>query len=210
MLTDAVDGVNRSRAFDDYPAKNSYTNTFLLYSGRPWALLHVEADDATAYLFQLGLQQSGMEARYYRTKTGTEAIDFVRGRGSYGEAPAPDVVVLDIDLPGMDGFDTLRKLKAICLEHVPLVILSSSANPDHRKRAVALGAHDYLVKGGRLEDFEQAARDACAHIIVPDRCFHPGSGVLRVHVEISTPKRNGGRPGTLSLASTNSEASHSL
>lgn len=187
--------------------KNSFSGNFRPFSGRPRVLLHVEDDDATAYLFQLGLEQAGIDARYFRTTTGNDAIDFVRGRGIYGEEPAPDLIILDINLQGTDGFETLRKLRAVCLEYVPIVVLSSSDNPDDRKRAFALGASDYLVKGGGREECEQAARAIYARSTMPNGSLDRSSGILRVHAEMITAEADG-KPTNIARRSTKSQVGH--
>lgn len=71
--------------------------------------------------------------------TGEEAIEQTRKH-------KPDVVVLDIRMPGMDGLDTLEKIKTESPE-IRVVMMSTYDNPTYVARAVALGASDYVLKG---------------------------------------------------------------
>jgi len=72
----------------------------------------------------------------------------------------PDVVILDIDMPGMDGFETLQALRQQEID-VPIVILSIQADPVSRQRAIDLGAADFVEKqAGGTELFAAIRRAA--------------------------------------------------
>lgn len=59
----------------------------------------------------------------------------------------PDLILLDLVMPGMDGFETLAALKADpALAHIPVVVLSNLGQPEDIKRATDAGAHDFLIK----------------------------------------------------------------
>jgi two-component system KDP operon response regulator KdpE len=69
--------------------------------------------------------------------SGEEALDAVRER-------LPDLVILDVMLPGLDGFETLRELRRV--SSVPVIMLTSLADEDEKVRGLKLGADDYLAK----------------------------------------------------------------
>jgi DNA-binding NarL/FixJ family response regulator len=86
--------------------------------------------------------------------SGEEAVEQTRTH-------KPDVVVLDIRMPGMDGLDTLEKIKTEFPE-TRVVMLSTYDNPTYVARAVALGASDYVLKGSSREQILQAITRAAA------------------------------------------------
>ena len=94
---------------------------------------------------------------------GTAALDYVLGRGQYADReayPLPDLILLDLKLPGMDGFQVLREIKAApILRRLPVVILTSSKEEGDRALSYDIGANSYLVKpvsfDGSLEVIRQ-------------------------------------------------------
>jgi CheY-like chemotaxis protein len=90
---------------------------------------------------------------------GTEALAFLRRQGRHAEAPRPDLVLLDLNLPGMPGLELLAEIKADGgLRRIPVVVLSSSAAPDDVRRAYELQASCYVTKPGDLDQFLRVVR----------------------------------------------------
>jgi len=79
--------------------------------------------------------------------TGAEAMDFVARMGKPGEAPCPDIVLLDLNLPRVDGHEVLREFRRHpdCAT-TPVIIVSSSDSPRDRERVSALGVTRYFKK----------------------------------------------------------------
>ena len=94
------------------------------------------------------------EARLANTvqvaSTGQEALDYVFGRGRYADReafPLPSLVLLDLQLPGIDGFTVLREIKsAPILKRLPVIILTSSKEEGDRAATYDSGANSYIVK----------------------------------------------------------------
>lgn len=88
---------------------------------------------------------------------GQTALDYLFGRGEYADReafPLPDLILLDLKLPGVDGFEVLRQLKsAPVLKRIPAVILTSSKEEGDRALGYDLGANSYLVKPVSFEGF---------------------------------------------------------
>jgi CheY-like chemotaxis protein len=85
---------------------------------------------------------------------GEEAISFLRRQGKYAEAPAPNLVVLDLNLPRKDGRQVLADLKTdATLARIPVVIFTTSQANSDITRSYELGANCYLRKPGNLPDF---------------------------------------------------------
>jgi len=87
-------------------------------------------------------------------RDGEQALDFIRGRGEFANAKRPDLIVLDLNLPRMDGSEVLRFVRASEeLQNVPVVILTSSDSQRDRDSARTLGADWYLTKPSDLDAF---------------------------------------------------------
>jgi len=124
-------------------------------------ILHLEDDDATARLFQLAVSELNTEAHLFRVVDAKDALAFLQRRGKYINAPTPDVAVLDVNLPGLSGFDVLRAIRlSPILARLPVIVLSSSAGPDDRAQARDLGAAEYVLKSPDLAGFYSVARMA--------------------------------------------------
>ena len=94
------------------------------------------------------------EARLLNTihvsPNGQDALDYLFGRGKYADRityPMPNLVLLDLKLPGVDGFEVLRQVKsAPILKRLPVVILTSSKEEGDRALTYDIGANSYIVK----------------------------------------------------------------
>ena len=88
---------------------------------------------------------------------GQEALDYLFGRGQYADRnafPMPNLVLLDLKLPGIDGFEVLRQVKSTpILKRLPVVILTSSKEEGDRALSYDQGANSYLVKPVSFDGF---------------------------------------------------------
>jgi CheY-like chemotaxis protein len=88
---------------------------------------------------------------------GQEALDYLFGRGKYGDRTIysmPGLILLDLKLPGIDGFEVLRRIKSTpILKRLPVVILTSSKDEGDRALCHDTGANSYLVKPVSFEGF---------------------------------------------------------
>ncbi len=105
------------------------------------------------------LAQCECPSRVHAVQDGTEALRFVRRQGDYGQAPHPDLVVLDLSLPRLDGRGVLTALKADRdLAKIPVLIFTTSQADLDITRCYELGANCYLRKPGNLADFVAVVR----------------------------------------------------
>jgi CheY-like chemotaxis protein len=126
-------------------------------------VLYVEDKDALAYLFQKALNETGARLRLFRVTDGEQAIAFLLQQDLYRDAPRPDLVILDINLPKRSGFEVLIKIrKTESLRRLRVVMFSSSTSPDDRQRAYALGAEQFFLKDGGWEGLVDAAKAICS------------------------------------------------
>ncbi len=128
---------------------------------RPAGILLVEdsqADiDLTLHAFRSARLSNGVKV----CRTGEEALDYLFRRGDYsgGVHQLPDMILLDIKLPGIDGLEVLREIKRTpVLRRIPVVILTSSAEETDRVTGYEIGANSYLVKPVRFDEFLEVAR----------------------------------------------------
>src|SRR3954453_226034 len=130
-------------------------------------LLHVEDDDATAYLFQTALQENGVSINLYRVGDVTSALSFLRQSPPYDNAPRPDLVVLDINLPKATGFEFLGEIRRDeKLRNLKVVVFTSSELPADEHDAFSAGADGYFTKSPYLDGFIATVRSICEQIPV--------------------------------------------
>ena len=126
-------------------------------------LLYVEDDDASAYLMQIALQRSrDASPRLVRVSNAHEAVSFLMQEPPYLDAPRPDLVLLDLNLPGKGGFDLLQEIKSQGrFQDLRVVVFTSSILPDERTKSLAIGAEDFIHKSLDFEEFVAMAARMC-------------------------------------------------
>jgi CheY-like chemotaxis protein len=98
----------------------------------------------------------GCKRRYHVSSVGDgeEAISFLHRRGRYSEAPCPDLVILDLNLPRKDGRAVLKELKSDSLFYkIPIVVFTTSQASADVRSCYGLGANCYLRKPGNLSEY---------------------------------------------------------
>ena len=95
-------------------------------------------------------------------RDGGEALDYLFGEGDYTDRqryPLPDLILLDLKLPGIDGFEVLRRLKeAAILKRLPVIVLTSSKDDGDRAMTYDIGVNSYLVKPVSFEGFLEVVK----------------------------------------------------
>lgn len=132
-------------------------------SSKPLDILFVEDDDDHAELTMRSLADHRVANRIHRVADGEAALDYVLRRGAYSDpstSPRPDVILLDLRLPRVDGLDVLRELKAHDrLKRIPVVVLTTSDKESDIARAYDLHVNAYLVKPVDFSKFLDLMRD---------------------------------------------------
>lgn len=125
----------------------------------PFRILVVEDNPADVDLVREALVESGVECRIATVADGFAALAYLRKEGAYAGAPRPDLILLDLNLAGMNGLDLLARLKADeALRSIPVVIMSSSTAVADVVRSYDLQANCYVVKPGELSEYFDAIR----------------------------------------------------
>ncbi|MBI6546791.1 MAG: response regulator [Cyanobacteria bacterium NC_groundwater_1444_Ag_S-0.65um_54_12] len=117
-------------------------------------LLLVEDNPADAELVRVGLDESSIPTKLSVVQNGEEALAFVRRQAPYTEAERPDLILLDLNLPKIDGRQVLRELKADpAYKQIPIVVLTSSVAPGDVQKAYEMHANSYVKKQVDLDEF---------------------------------------------------------
>ena len=99
------------------------------------------------------IQAEQLEVDVHIVADGELAIDFIARAATDSEAPAPHVMLLDLNLPKVDGFEVLRRVRAIeKFKNIPVIIVTSSDSPEDRREALSLNAN-YFRKPVSYEEF---------------------------------------------------------
>jgi CheY-like chemotaxis protein len=119
-------------------------------------ILLVDDDDDDRFLFRAAFSRSGIAGEIIEKEDGNEAITLFDELLSGAQTEWPDVVFLDLKMPGQNGFEVLQWIKAKpSLNSLRIFILSGSNEPADIARARALGVIDYIVKPLKVERLRQ-------------------------------------------------------
>jgi len=127
-------------------------------SPRPLSVLLVEDEPGDARLMQVALQKSGFAIGIDIAGDGVEALQFLRRQGErFSAAPRPNLILLDLKMPGQSGLGFLTEVKQdehLCA--IPVVVVSTSMLEDDMRAAYRLGAAGYVPKFTDLNEFMAA------------------------------------------------------
>ena len=114
---------------------------------RPAQIMLVEDNDDDIELTITALENSKIKMNIHVVKNGHDALEFLRNQGAYQNKPMPDLVLLDLNLPIMDGREVLREIrKDENLTGLPVVVLTTSQNEEDILKMYQLHANCYITK----------------------------------------------------------------
>jgi two-component system, chemotaxis family, response regulator Rcp1 len=126
----------------------------VLVRGRPAVILLAEDNDNDVELTKLGFQRARFAVDLHHVPNGEECLAFLRKQGPYANAPAPDIILLDLNMPRMDGIEVMREMSEDeSLQHFVTVVLTSSKADEDVMRSYKLRCNSYLVKPINFEAF---------------------------------------------------------
>lgn len=125
----------------------------------PIEILLVEDNPDHAELTQRALADGRLANRVTWVKDGQEALDYVFRRGRYAEARRPGLILLDRQLPKVDGHKVLRQVKDDPgLRSIPIVMLTTTDRAEEVRQAYEAGVNSFVTKPVRFEEFVEQVR----------------------------------------------------
>jgi len=125
---------------------------------RPLRILHIEDSEEDLILFGRACDAAGLSTVFHTVEDGQQAVAYLKGEGEFRDRnrhPFPDLIILDLNLPGMDGFGFLEWLRHESGFSLPVLIFTISGCAEDKAKALAAGAAGYFVKP---RDFETLVR----------------------------------------------------
>jgi FOG: CheY-like receiver len=131
--------------------------------GRPMTILLVEDNPDHAELVKRNLEDFQVANHIYHVEDGEAALDYVYRRGTYSDHkkfPRPDLILLDLRLPRIDGLEVLKQIKRdLTLQAIPVVVLTTSDAEKDLAQAYEYHANSYVTKPVNFENFSRLLRD---------------------------------------------------
>jgi len=128
-------------------------------SSRPIEILLVEDNPGDARLTKEALQEGKIRNNLHHAKDGVEALAFLKREGEHANAPTPDLVLLDLNMPRKDGRQVLGEMKQDArLKRIPVVVLTTSEAEKDIVKSYELHANCYITKPVDLEKFIEIVR----------------------------------------------------
>lgn len=122
-------------------------------------ILLVEDDPGDVLIMREALEDSKILTDLHVVDNGEAALEFLERRGRYASAPSPDLILLDLNLPRLDGREVLARVKAdASLRRTPVVVLTTSSAEEDILRSYDLHANAYVTKPVDLEQFLRVVR----------------------------------------------------
>ncbi|MEI9897605.1 MAG: response regulator [Chthoniobacter sp.] len=126
---------------------------------RPVVILIVEDNPTDVLIAKEGFLHAEMRNTLHVADDGIEAMEFLRQRGKYADAPRPDLIVLDLNMPRKNGHEVLAEIKADDdLKFIPVVVLTTSKSEEDINKAYRLHANCYISKPVDFDEFTKVVQ----------------------------------------------------
>jgi CheY-like chemotaxis protein len=136
---------------------------------KPVEILLVEDDLADVRLVEEGLRESDVPSNLNVVQDGIRALAYLRGEEPYSAALLPDLILLDLKMPKKGGLEVLKEIKDdSILRRIPVIVLTTSDDPNDILRSYDLQASFYITKPENLDEFERfmgLVRDFCLTVV---------------------------------------------
>jgi chemotaxis family two-component system response regulator Rcp1 len=130
-----------------------------LSQSKPIEILLVEDSPSDAALTIEALKAGKIANRLSHVEDGVDAMDFLRHRGKYADAERPDLIMLDLNLPRMDGRDVLAEIKNDPdLKIIPIIVLTTSRSDKDILKSYQLNANCYITKPVDFDHFIEVVK----------------------------------------------------
>lgn len=131
-----------------------------LNESRPAEILLVEDNDDDVVLTEEGFRMSQLMVNLHRVENGLECMKFLRREDPFPNAPTPDLILLDLNMPIMDGREVLAELiKDESLNHLPVVVLTTAEEHEEIMELYKLRISSYIRKPVNFDEFLRAIQE---------------------------------------------------
>lgn len=128
---------------------------------QPVTILLVEDDEGHASLIEKNLRRAGIANTIIILNDGKKAVDFLLKTGDYSndDRPAPLLILLDLNLPVLSGYQVIKIIKhEESTKHIPIIVITTTDNPLEVSRCYELGCNVYVTKPVEYEKFNEAIK----------------------------------------------------
>lgn len=131
----------------------------LIQSGRPAEILLVEDNKNDIELTKIGFEQAKFSVNLHSVLNGEECMTFLRKEQHYANVPTPDIILLDLNMPKMDGREVLTELaNDEMLKSIPVIVLTTSHSEIDVLNSYNLHCRSYIVKPVGFEQFTKVIK----------------------------------------------------
>ncbi len=131
----------------------------MLTMSKPAEILVIEDNLGDIELIRLAMESSKILNTLHSVRDGKDGLDFLYRRGDHQDAPVPDLILLDWNLPLVNGAEVLKQIKKDeQLNSIPIIILTTSSNEADIQTAYRLGANCYITKPIDVDEFLAAVK----------------------------------------------------
>ncbi|MFZ5877349.1 MAG: response regulator [Nitrospirota bacterium] len=128
-------------------------------NGKPATILLVEDNTDDVLLTRQGFKRAKFMVDLHHVENGEECMAFLRKEGRHAAAPTPDLILLDLNLPVMDGREVLAAMVADArFSHLPVVILTTSSDEQDILKMYKLRCSSYIVKPVDFDQFQRVVQ----------------------------------------------------
>jgi CheY-like chemotaxis protein len=156
-----------------------------LVKTRPAEILLAEDNDNDVELTRQGFKKCKLLLNLHHVKDGVECMAFLRKQGKYSTAPTPDLLLLDMNMPRMDGREVMAEMVADeTLNAIPVVVLTTSAHDEEILKMYKLRCSSYIIKPIDFDQFLYVVRSIAEYwftvVVLPvaasaDKAAHAGT-----------------------------------
>src|SRR3954454_12756732 len=126
------------------------------FSAQAVTILLVDDDEDCRQLIRDAIEQGRLDNAVFEVSSGEEALAFLRHEGQHADAPRPGLIYLDIEMPGMNGQETLRAIRQdVRFADVAVVMMTGVTDDEQKHMAMANGANSYTNKPTDAATFMQ-------------------------------------------------------
>lgn len=120
-------------------------------------ILLVDDNEDDVYLTREAFEAASLKINLHHVDNGEKCLQFLRKEGSYADVPSPDLILLDMHMPVMDGHEVLKEIvKDDKLRHLPVVVLTTSYEAADIQKMYGLRCNSYITKPVDFDKFVKA------------------------------------------------------